>query len=41
VFEEYDTPEMKTVNGIFTSRDAKAAWFKDSEGNTMAIVQPL
>src|SRR5258706_3556782 len=41
VFEEYDTPHMKTVNGIFTSGDAKAAWFKDSEGNTMAIVQPL
>ncbi len=41
VFEEYDTPHMKTENSIFTSRDAKAAWFKDSEGNTMAIVQPL
>ena len=41
VFEEYDTPEMKTVNSIFTGGGAKAAWFKDSEGNIMAIVQAL
>ena len=38
-FEEYDTPEMKTKNGIVTAGGAKAAWFKDSEGNIMAIVQ--
>ena len=41
VFEEYDTPDMKTVNGIMTAHDSKAAWFKDSEGNIMAIIQPL
>jgi len=40
VFEEYDTPEMKTVNGIMTGGDAKSAFFKDSEGNIMVIVQP-
>ena len=39
VFEEYDTPEMKTVNSIFTGGGAKAAWFKDSEGNIMAVVE--
>jgi predicted enzyme related to lactoylglutathione lyase len=39
VFEEYDTPEMKTVNGIMTGGDAKSAFFKDSEGNIMVIVQ--
>jgi len=39
VFEEYDTPEMKTVNSIFTGGGAKAAWFKDSEGNIMAVIQ--
>ncbi len=33
-FEEYDTPEMKTTNSIFTGGGAKAAWFKDSEGNS-------
>jgi catechol 2,3-dioxygenase-like lactoylglutathione lyase family enzyme len=38
-FEEYDAPGMKTVNGIATAGGAKAAWFKDSEGNTMAVIQ--
>ena len=41
VFEEYDMPEMKTVNSIFTGGGASAAWFKDSEGNIMAVVQDL
>ena len=40
-FEEYDTPGMKTVNGIATGGGAKAAWFKDSEGNIMAVIQSL
>ena len=38
-FEEYDTPEVKTHNGIATGGGAKAAWFKDSEGNIMALIQ--
>ncbi|HMJ15123.1 MAG TPA: VOC family protein [Polyangiaceae bacterium] len=37
VFEEYDMPGMK--DGIQTSKGAKAAWFKDTEGNIMAIIQ--
>jgi catechol 2,3-dioxygenase-like lactoylglutathione lyase family enzyme len=41
VFEEYDTPEMKTVNGIFDGGGARTAWFRDSEGNIMALVQDL
>ena len=41
VFEEYDLPGMKTVNGIATGGDSKAAWFKDSEGNIMAIIQSV
>ena len=41
VFEEYDVPGMKTVNGIATGGGAKAAWFKDSEGNIMAIIQSI
>ena len=40
-FEEYDTPDMKTVNGIMTAGGAKAAWFKDSEGNILAIIQDV
>lgn len=38
-FEEYDTPGMKTVNGILTAGGGKVAWFKDTEGNILAIVQ--
>jgi catechol 2,3-dioxygenase-like lactoylglutathione lyase family enzyme len=37
VFEEYDMPNLKTVNGLFTMDDYKAAWFKDTEGNILAI----
>ena len=40
-FEEYDTPGMETENGIAVAGGAKAAWFKDSEGNTLALVQSL
>jgi len=40
VFEEYDRPgAVKTVNGISEGGGAKAAWFKDSEGNIMALIQ--
>ena len=40
-FEEYDTPEMKGKNGIYTGGGAKAAWFKDSEGNILAVIQSV
>ena len=40
VFEEYDRPgALKTVNGISEGGGTKAAWFKDSEGNIMALIQ--
>jgi catechol 2,3-dioxygenase-like lactoylglutathione lyase family enzyme len=39
VFEEYDYPNLKTVNGIATTGPGKAAWFKDSEGNILGLVQ--
>jgi hypothetical protein len=38
-FEEYDMPGMK--GGIATAGGAKTAWFKDTEGNILAIVQTL
>jgi predicted enzyme related to lactoylglutathione lyase len=38
-FEEYDVPGTKTENGIATGGGARAAWFKDSEGNIMALIQ--
>jgi len=40
-FEDYDYPTLKTVDGIADQGDLKAAWFKDSEGNTIGIMQPL
>ncbi len=39
VFEEYDMPGLKTVNSIATIGSNRAAWFKDSEGNILGIVQ--
>ena len=41
VFEEYDMPGLKTVNSIATGGGAKTAWFKDSEGNIVAVSQRL
>ena len=49
VFEEYDLPGLKTINGIaeiagnYPSRGVgeRGAWFKDSEGNLLGIGQPL
>ena len=38
-FEEYDLPGMKTKNAILSAGGAKAAWFKDSEGNIMALIE--
>jgi len=40
-FEEYDMPGMKTEDGIAIAGGAKAAWFKDTEGNTLAIIQDV
>jgi catechol 2,3-dioxygenase-like lactoylglutathione lyase family enzyme len=37
VFEEYDFPGLKTTNGVAKLGDRQAAWFKDSEGNILAI----
>jgi catechol 2,3-dioxygenase-like lactoylglutathione lyase family enzyme len=50
IFEEYDLPGLKTVNGIaevsgnYPSKGGVgelAAWFRDSEGNLLGIGQPL
>jgi catechol 2,3-dioxygenase-like lactoylglutathione lyase family enzyme len=38
-FEEYDMPDLKTVNGIATVPGGRSAWFVDTEGNTLAIFQ--
>jgi catechol 2,3-dioxygenase-like lactoylglutathione lyase family enzyme len=50
VFEDYDAPGLKTVDGIaevegnYASKGGvgeKAAWFRDSEGNLLGIGQPM
>ncbi|GAC1506008.1 MAG: VOC family protein [Candidatus Dormibacteraceae bacterium] len=38
--EEYDLPGFKTEGGILNMGDLKAAWFKDSEGNLLALGEP-
>jgi catechol 2,3-dioxygenase-like lactoylglutathione lyase family enzyme len=38
-FEEYDLPEIKTVNGVATMGGEKAAWFKDPGGNILCLHQ--
>jgi predicted enzyme related to lactoylglutathione lyase len=39
VFEEYDSPSLKTINSIATIGPNKGAWFKDSEGNLLSLAQ--
>jgi catechol 2,3-dioxygenase-like lactoylglutathione lyase family enzyme len=49
VFEEYDFPGLKTVDGIaeiegnYPSKGTgeRGAWFRDSEGNMLGIGQPV
>jgi catechol 2,3-dioxygenase-like lactoylglutathione lyase family enzyme len=37
VFETYATPE--TIDGIATIGPGRAAWFKDPDGNLLAVIQ--
>jgi catechol 2,3-dioxygenase-like lactoylglutathione lyase family enzyme len=40
-FEEYDSDTFKTIDHIVTSVGiGRSAWFKDPDGNTIAIFQP-
>ena len=38
-FEDYDTPDIKTKDGIADTGGTKAAWFKDLDGNILALIQ--
>ena len=41
VFEEYDYPTLKTVESVATTPGiGSSAWFKDPDGNTIALFQP-
>ena len=39
-FDEYDTDTFKTVDHVVTSPIGRSAWFKDTDGNTIALFQP-
>jgi len=40
-FEDYDFETLKTVNHVATTAGiGKSAWFKDPDGNTLALFQP-
>jgi catechol 2,3-dioxygenase-like lactoylglutathione lyase family enzyme len=36
-FEEYDFPGLKTVDGVAELEGERAAWFKDPDGNILAL----
>ena len=38
-FQEYDGPGLKTIDGIADLGHEKSAWFRDSEGNLLALGQ--
>ncbi len=41
VFEEYDSGAFKTVDHVVTTAGiGQSAWFKDPDGNTIAVFQP-
>jgi catechol 2,3-dioxygenase-like lactoylglutathione lyase family enzyme len=37
VFEEYDMPGLKTVDGIAEIQGVRGAWFKDPDGNILSV----
>jgi predicted enzyme related to lactoylglutathione lyase len=41
VFEQYDLPGVTMRNSIATGGGAKTAWFRDTEGNILAVSQRL
>ena len=40
-FEHYDMPGATKGSDIVTAGGAKAAWFKDTEGNILALIQAI
>ena len=40
IFEDYDLPGIKTKDGVAAMGPMRAAWFRDSEGNILSLVQP-
>jgi catechol 2,3-dioxygenase-like lactoylglutathione lyase family enzyme len=40
-FEDYDFPDLKTVDHVCVLGAEKAAWFKDTEGNYLCLHEDL
>ncbi len=38
-FEEYDLPGLRTVGGIGPVAGGRAAWFRDPDGNMVAVLE--
>ncbi|MEU1230433.1 VOC family protein [Streptomyces sp. NPDC005828] len=38
-FEDYDLPDLKTVDGVAEAGTMRGAWFKDSEGNILCVME--
>jgi catechol 2,3-dioxygenase-like lactoylglutathione lyase family enzyme len=41
VFEDYPMEGTRSPSGAITAGGAKSAWFKDTEGNILALIQPV
>lgn len=40
VFEEYDSPGLRTIDAIADMGDYRAAWLKDPDGNFIGVHEP-
>ncbi|MFD7977405.1 VOC family protein [Streptomyces sp. NPDC059071] len=38
-FEDYDMADLKTVDGVAETDTMRGAWFKDSEGNILCVME--
>ncbi|MER7518475.1 VOC family protein [Streptomyces sp. NPDC126499] len=38
-FEQYDLPDLKTVDGVVETDTLRGSWFKDSEGNILCMME--
>ena len=41
VFEDYDFPDLKTIDHVCVLGAEKAAWFKDTEGNYLCFHEDI
>lgn len=39
VFEEYDQPEFKTIDGVAETEDVRSSWLKDPDGNVLSLIE--